>query len=217
MHYISNPAIFSSSLCGQLDTKDLLGSVRVSDPCRLLASLPVLDLGKMNSPTSHIGRCHNGTSFPSSFCLTESFSILLSLYAVGTEKFRDQRRRCKDILLTTLVRGYVVDPMQRSCYQSIEIDRDVLMRQEHWRDVWKSAWVRNQGNRTTRHVASGCEHHEMRQKMLATWEDAFTISLRGTKNLSLIKGEDRQFKHDLREALRDARYFREDAAKGIED
>ena len=58
--------------------------------------------------------------------------------------------------------------------------------------------------------------------MDATWEDAFTISPKNIKNISLIKGEYRKFKHDLREASRRARLrmisrkdLREDAAKGI--
>ena len=54
------------------------------------------------------------------------------------------------------------------------------------------------------HAGSDCEHDEMLAKMEATW-DAFTMSLRDTKKISLIKKEDRQFKLDLRESLRDAR------------
>ena len=57
----------------------------------------------------------------------------------------------------------------------------------------------------------------------ATWEDAFTMRLRDKRKSHSPKEKDRQFKHDLREAPRDARLrmitrkdYREDAAKGID-
>ena len=61
------------------------------------------------------------------------------------------------MLLTTVVKGHTVGPMQRTCFQSIALASDVPMRQEQWRDVWDRAWVRNQGRRTTQHTP----HHEM--------------------------------------------------------
>ena len=127
------------------------------------------------------------------------------------------------MLLTTLFRGHAVDPMQIACYQSIALARGVRVWQEQRHDVWKKAWVMNQGTRTT-HNTLGLVANVTRclREMDATWEDAFTISPKNIKNISLIKGEYRKFKHDLREASRRARLrmisrkdLREDAAKGI--
>ena len=90
--------------------------------------------------------------------------------------------------------------------------------------MWKKAWARNQDNGTT-HNTPGLVASISRclQRMEAEWEDAFTICLKDHRKISLIKGEDRKFKHDLRDALRDARLrmitgkdLREDAAKGID-
>ena len=101
--------------------------------------------------------------------------------------------------------------------------RDVQVRQEQWRDVWKKARVKNQGNKTT-HNTPGLIANITRclQKMETTFEDAFAISLTDTKQISLMKREDRKIKHELREALTDARWrmitqkdFREDAAKVV--
>ena len=144
--------------------------------------------------------------------------------AVTRTMWKDQRRRCKEILLTTLVGGHAIDPMQGACYQSIAMARDVLLRQEQWREMRKKAWARNQDNGTT-HSTHGLVANISRclQRMEAEWEDAFTICLKDNRNFSLIKGEDRKFKHNLKEALRDARLrmitrkdLREDAAKGID-
>ena len=71
----------------------------------------------------------------------------------------------------------------------------------------------NQDNSTT-HNTPGLVANIARclQRMEATLEDAFTTSVKDNK----IKGEDKKFKHDLREALRDARlrmFTRKDAAK----
>ena len=82
----------------------------------------------------------------------------------------------------------------------------------------------NQDNGTT-HNTPGLVANISRclQRMEAEWEDAFTICLKDNMRISLIKGDDKKFKHDLREALRDARLrmttrkdLREDAAKGID-
>ena len=144
--------------------------------------------------------------------------------AVTRTMWKDQRRRCKEILLTTLVRGHAIDPMQRACYQSIAMARDVLLRQKQWREMWKKAWAPNQDNGTT-HNTPGLVANISRclQRMEAKWEDAFTVCLKDNRKISLIKGEDRKFKHDLREALKEARLrmitrkdLREDAAKGID-
>ena len=90
--------------------------------------------------------------------------------------------------------------------------------------MWKKAWARNQDNGTT-HNTPGLVANIPRclQRMEAECEDAFTICLKDSRKISLIKGEDRKFKHDLRKALRGARLrmitrkdFREDAAKGID-
>ena len=106
----------------------------------------------------------------------------------GKLRLFDQRKRCKDILLTTLVRGRAVDPMQRARYQSIAMATDVPMRQGHWRDVREKAWAKNQGNKTT-HNTPGLIAYITRclQKMEATLRDACTIGLRDTNILSLIK------------------------------
>ena len=138
--------------------------------------------------------------------------------------WKDQRRRWKEILLTTLVREHAICQMQRACYQSIAMARDVLLRQEQWREMWEKAWARNQDSGTT-HNTPGVVANISRclQWMEAEWEDAFTICLKDNRRISLIKGDDKKFRHDLREALRDARLrmitrkdLREDAAKGID-
>ena len=59
--------------------------------------------------------------------------------AVTKTLWKDQRRWCKDILLTTLVRGHAIDPMQRACYQSIEMARNVLLKQEQCKDIWSES------------------------------------------------------------------------------
>ena len=144
--------------------------------------------------------------------------------AVTKALCKDQKRRCKEIVLTSLVRVHAIDPMQRACYQSIPMARDVLLRQEQWREMRRKAWPRNQDNWTT-HNTPGLVANISKclQQMEAEWKDAFTICLKDNRRISLIKGEDRKFKHDLREALRDARLsmitrkdLREDAAKGID-
>ena len=88
----------------------------------------------------------------------------------------------------------------------IAMARDVLLRQEQWREMWKKAWAGNQDNGTT-HNTPGLVAKISRclQRMEAEWEDAFTICLKDNRKISLIKGDDRKFKRDLREALRDAR------------
>ena len=105
-----------------------------------------------------------------------------------------------------LGQGHAIYPMQRACYQSIAMARDVLLRQEQWREMWRKAWAWNQDNETT-HNTPGLVANISRclQRMEAEWEDAFTICLKDNRRISLIKGDDKKFKHDLREALRDAR------------
>ena len=72
-----------------------------------------------------------------------------------------------------------VDPMQSACHQSTAMARDVVMRQEQWKGVWKKAWARNQGNKTT-HNTPGLVSNITRcfQQVEATWDDAFTNSLK---------------------------------------
>ena len=48
----------------------------------------------------------------------------------GETREGDTRKYC----LTTLVRGLAIGPMQRACYQSIAMAREVVMRQEQWKD-----------------------------------------------------------------------------------
>ena len=91
----------------------------------------------------------------------------------------------------TYVRRHAVDPMQRSCYQSIAMARDVLMRQEQWRDVWKKAWVRNQCNWTT-HCTLGLVANSTRclQKMEGGVTGCLHEEPDRLQNISLIKEED---------------------------
>ena len=58
------------------------------------------------------------------------------------------------MLLTILVRGHAVDPMQRACYQSTAMARDAPMIQEQWRNVWKKfgSGTKATGRHTTRQV-----------------------------------------------------------------
>ena len=76
----------------------------------------------------------------------------------------------------------------------------------------------------TQHGWSGCEHHEMLVKDGGDMGGCLRDHTERQRKISLVKGEDsRRFKHDLREALGDARWsmitrkeLREDAAKGID-
>ena len=64
--------------------------------------------------------------------------------------------------------------------------RDVLLRQEHWKDLWERAWARNHVHGAT-HNMLGLVANITRclQRMEATWEDAFAIRLRDVqKNLT---------------------------------
>ena len=136
--------------------------------------------------------------------------------AVTKTMWKDQRRRCKEILLTTLVKGHAIDPTQRACYQSIAMARGRA-------DVEES--VSPEPDTGTPHNTPCLVANISRclQRMEAEWEDAFTICLKDNRTISLIKGEDRKNKQDLTEALGDARLrmitrkdLREDAAKGID-
>ena len=75
--------------------------------------------------------------------------------------------------------------MQRACYQSIAMARNVLLRQEQWQDLWRKPWARNRENGTT-HNTPGLVANITRclQRMEATWEDAFTTRLRDNKNFT---------------------------------
>ena len=117
--------------------------------------------------------------------------------------------------------------------RAVAMARDVLLRQEEWKDLWrkawkdlwKKAWARNQDNGTTQNTPGPVANiTRCLQRMEATWEDAFTISVKDNKKISLIKGEHRKFKHDLGEALMDARLrlitrkdLMADAAKGTDN
>ena len=100
----------------------------------------------------------------------------------------------------------------------------MLLRHEEWRDLWGKAWARNHETRTTRNTP-GLVANITRclQRMEAAWEDAITIRQRDNRKISLTRGDDRKFKHDLSDAAREARLrmingkdLREDAAKGID-
>ena len=115
--------------------------------------------------------------------------------------------------------------MQRACYQSIAMARDVLLRQETVEgDVEESVGPEpRQWDDTQTHLVWLRNISRCLQRTEAEWEDAFTICLKDNRRISLIKGDDKKFKHDMREALRDARLrmitkkdLREDAAKGID-
>ena len=56
----------------------------------------------------------------------------------------------------------------------------------------------------TQHAWSGCEHHEMLAKDGGDVGGCFHVQPERQQKISLIKGEDGKFEHDLGEALRDA-------------
>ena len=125
--------------------------------------------------------------------------------AVTKALCKDQKRRCKEIVLTTLVRGHAIDPMQKACYQSIAMTRNVLLRQEESRDLWRKAWARNRETRTT-HNTPGLVANITRHEMLAKDGGGMGVDYETTEKSHPL--DDRKFKHvlcvpSMREGTRD--------------
>ena len=75
----------------------------------------------------------------------------------------------------------------------------------------------------TPHAGSDYDHHEMVAKCGGAVGECLHDQPERHTKISVIKGDDRKFKHDLRDALRDAtlrmvigKDLEEDAAKGID-
>ena len=109
-------------------------------------------------------------------------------------------------LFTTRVRKHAVDPMQRACYQSIAVAREMRVRQEQWRIGVEESFSQERGQLDdTQHAWSDGEHHKMlipfikgrRQKVLTRLE-------RSLEGCETENGPRKDFRQDIAKGIEQA-------------
>ena len=141
-------------------------------------------------------------AFPASGLPQQFLNSLRS--AVTSAIWGTQRKlRCRELVLTLLAPGHVVDPMQCAGYNALCTLRRMMLQRPDLHESFVGAWrVRSQMPSCSRVPGPIGVICALVKKLEWTWDEPFAFTRPGKRLLPLLQCDESWWKHEVRQGLR---------------